>query len=121
MIDSPRIQLTKARLTRDPEIRTSHAGATYMTIDLAVNPWRKDRQTGDTIQGDVQYYQVSIWDTALIDAYQQTLSKGVSVTVSGYLTVNTYMDREGQQRTQLQIDNAVIALRIERAPQNPGF
>lgn len=122
MIDSPRIQLTKARLTKDPEIHAATNGVdTYMVIDLAVNPWRKDRETGESIQADPQFYQATIWDGALIDAYQQSLFKGTSVTVTGYLNVHYYLDSNGQQRTQLQINNATIALRIERARQTPEF
>lgn len=114
MADSPYITLSRARVTREPEIAVSKNGNQYMKLSFAVNPYKKDRN-GQNRDEDPQFYNAIVFDAGYISTYSQYLHKGSMVTVSGYLKPDAYTDQSGIAKLRLQIEYPRIALLLEKA------
>jgi len=86
-------------LTRDPQVRTTNAGATVCSFAVAVNRRFAD---ADGNRG-VDYFNVSAW-RQLGENCAKYLKKGSKVGVAGELQVRQYDDKEGQKRTAVDIN-----------------
>ena len=89
-------------LTADPVLRESQSGKPFLTCTVAVNR---------------SYYAVIAFNQ-LADNAAQTLAKGMTVTVTGYLPDNSYTDpATGQtiRRTRLEAGDIAVSLRFATA------
>ena len=85
------------RLTRDPELRKTNSGASVVSFTVAC-----DRRFKTQGQPDADFISCVAWNK-VADLMAQYLHKGDQVTVNGDLSMRTYVDRDGQNRTALQI------------------
>ena len=96
--------LNKAQLIgslgRDPELRYTAAGAAVANVTVAVNRLRRGPD-GSTV-AQTEWFRVVLWDT-LAETAVDHLCKGNAVFVEGRLQSRTYTDKEGAERTVVEV------------------
>ncbi|SHJ12966.1 single-strand DNA-binding protein [Actinomyces denticolens] len=113
-------------LTADPEMRYTASGAAVASFTIASTPRAFNRQTNQWQDGQTLFMRCQVWR----DAAQNTaasLTKGTRVIATGRLQQRSYTDREGAQRTviEMQVDEIGPSLRysttqITRRADGPG-
>jgi len=111
-------------LTADPELRFTQSGAAVANLTIASTPRVYDRQAQEWRDGDTLFLRGSIW-REYAENVAESLTKGMRVIAQGNLVQRNFEDREGNQRTvvELQVDEIGPALRyaagkIERRTGN---
>jgi len=87
------------RLTRDVQLRATHAGKTIATISVASA--RRDRHA------DPVYLDLIVWQ-AQATAAAEHLIKGQAVSFSGRLEPRPYVTSSGDQRVALELHGVDI-------------
>ena len=88
-------------LTRDPELRATSGGTQVLSLSVAVNERRKDRDTGEW--GDYpSYVDVTVFGNRA-EALSRFLAKGMKVAVSGRLHQERWQADDGTKRSRLGI------------------
>lgn len=122
---------------RDPELKMTSNGRPVCEFSVAVN-----RITGRSDSGERQeqtdWYRISCWGN-LAERAQQIVQRGRLVFVDGRFTPRTWTDKEGRERTSLDINandfqvldsrrdreegmgGGAPAARAERGPDEKGF
>ena len=88
----------QGRLARDPELRQTTTGKQVATFTMAVDRGRKDAN-GKSV---ADWIPVIAWERAAEFAYKW-LTKGQMVAVDGRLQSRTYTDKDGTNRTVLEV------------------
>lgn len=103
-------------LTADPEMRFTPSGAAVASFTVASTPRSFNRQAGEWQDGETLFMRCSIWRDAA-ENVAESLTKGTRVIVQGRLVQRSYNDREGVQRTvmELQVDEIGPSLRYAKA------
>lgn len=103
-------------LTRDPELRFTQSGTAVADFSIAVTPRTYNKQTQEWEDGDPQFYRCSVWRDAA-ENVAETLRKGMRVIATGRVSLRSYENRDGQQRSELslQVDEVGPSLRYARA------
>ena len=96
-------------LTADPEKRSTPTGINAATFTVGVTRSRKN-PNGDR---ESDFFRVTAW-RATADYCANYLAKGSRVYVRGELTVRQYQGRDGQLRTQLEINAEAVENLTER-------
>lgn len=93
-------------LTRDPELRYTQNGVAQLTLGLAVNHRRMNRQTQ---QWDEQtsYFDVVLWRDAAENA-ASSLAKGMRVVATGRLEQRSWDTAEGEKRYKIELVDAEV-------------
>ena len=102
-------------LTADPEVRTTSNGGTVVNLTIASTPRQYDRNTNQWEDGETLFMRCSAWDTQYhptASNIQASLSKGMRVIAQGRLVQRSYQDRDGNNRTvvELRLDEIGPAL-----------
>jgi single-strand DNA-binding protein len=87
-------------LGRDPELKVTAEGTPVTKFSLAVNRKYKT-QTGQTKE-ETEWFQVVAW-RQLAELTERYLHKGSKVYVEGRLTQRKYTDKDGVQRTSVEV------------------
>lgn len=93
-------------LTADPEVRTTSNGGTVVNLTIASTPRQYDRNTGQWVDGDALFLRCSAWDTQYhptASNIQSSLAKGMRVIAQGRLVQRSYQDRDGNNRTVVEM------------------
>ncbi len=90
-------------LVADPEPRVSQAGKSWVTFRIASTPRVKDRQSGEWADGEALWLGCRAYGE-YADNIAATLSKGMRVIVQGRLSQRSYTDKNGEQRTSLDLE-----------------
>lgn len=103
-------------LTADPELRYTQNGLPVANFTIASTPRTFDRQANEWKDGDALFLRASVW-REFAEHVAGSLSKGSRVIATGRLKQRSYQDREGQQRTsiELEIDEIGPSLRYATA------
>ena len=103
-------------LTGDPELRFTPSGAAVANFTIASTPRVFDRNTQQWKDGDTLFMRCSIWREAA-ENVAETLVKGARVIAQGRLVQRSYETREGDKRTQveLQVEEVGPSLRYASA------
>jgi single-strand DNA-binding protein len=88
------------RLGKDPEVRYTADGAAVANFSLATDESFTDR-AGDK-QTRTEWHRIVAWKR-LAEISGEFLTKGKQVYVEGTLRTNKWQDREGSQRTSLEV------------------
>lgn len=107
------------RLTQDPELRFAASGVAVTSINLAFNKRRFNKDKNQWEDGDVCFLRGSLFKEAAETVAQQ-LSKGQLVMVKGELFTRNWTDREGQQRSSIELRVNDIALVVREPAVKPG-
>ena len=113
-------------LTADPELRYTQAGKAVANGTVASTPKVFDRQSNEWKDVDALFLRFSVWGE-YAEHVAGSLTKGARVIVTGKLKQRSYQDKEGQNRTaiELEVDEIGPSLRyataqVTRATQNQG-
>ncbi|PCN46991.1 single-stranded DNA-binding protein [Curtobacterium sp. 'Ferrero'] len=103
-------------LTADPELRYTQNGLAVANFTIASTPRTFDRQANEWKDGDALFLRASVW-REFAEHVSGSLTKGSRVIARGVLRQRSYTDREGQQRTsiELEVDEIGPSLRYATA------
>ena len=93
-------------LTADPEMRTTSNGGTVANLTIASTPRQFNRNSGQWEDGEALFMRCSAWDSQynpMASNIQASLSKGMRVIARGRLEQRSYQDREGNNRTVVEM------------------
>ena len=93
-------------LTADPEIRTTSSGGVVANLTIASTPRQYNQGSGQWEDGPVLFMHCSAWDTSynpMASNIQASLTKGMRVIARGRLVQRSYEDREGNNRTVMEL------------------
>ncbi len=97
------------RLTRDPELRTTPAGASVCQLGLATNFVYTNQQSGQKVE-NVEYHNVVLW-RKLGEIAAQYLKKGQRVYIEGRLQTRSWDDQQTGKKnykTEIIADNMIM-------------
>ncbi|WP_445343514.1 single-stranded DNA-binding protein [Bifidobacterium sp. ESL0819] len=102
-------------LTADPEVRTTSNGGMVANLTIASTPRQFNRNSGQWEDGETLFMRCSAWDSTyspMASNIQASLAKGMRVIAQGRLVQRSYQDREGNNRTvvELRLDEIGPAL-----------
>ena len=103
-------------LTADPELRFTQNGVAVANFTIASTPRTLDRQTNEWKDGEALFLRASVW-REFAEHVAGSLTKGARVVATGRLKQRSYQDREGQNRTsiELEVDEIGPSLRYATA------
>ncbi|MFT4137319.1 single-stranded DNA-binding protein [Microbacterium sp.] len=103
-------------LTADPELRYTQNGLPVANFTIASTPRTYDRQAGEWKDGDALFLRASVWRD-FAEHVAGSLTKGARVIATGRLKQRSYQDRDGNNRTaiELEVDEIGPSLRYATA------
>lgn len=103
-------------LTADPELRYTQNGLPVANFTIASTPRTFDKATNAYKDGDALFMRCSVW-REFAEHVAGSLTKGMRVVAQGRLRQRSYQDKEGNQRTsiELEIDEIGPSLRYATA------
>ncbi|WP_298040340.1 single-stranded DNA-binding protein [uncultured Microbacterium sp.] len=103
-------------LTADPELRYTQNGLPVANFTIASTPRTFDRQANEWKDGEALFLRASVW-REFAEHVAGSLTKGMRVVAQGRLRQRSYQDREGNNRTaiELEIDEIGPSLRYATA------
>ena len=90
-------------LTADPELRYTQNGLPVANFTIASTPRNFDKASGEWKDGDALFLRASVW-REFAEHVAGSLTKGSRVIASGILRQRTYKDREGNDRTSIELE-----------------
>ncbi|RLK47636.1 single-stranded DNA-binding protein [Microbacterium telephonicum] len=103
-------------LTSDPELRYTQNGVPVANFTIASTPRTFDRQANEWKDGEALFLRASVW-REFAEHVAGSLTKGSRVIATGRLKQRSYQDREGNNRTsiELEVDEIGPSLRYATA------
>lgn len=103
-------------LTADPELRFTQNGLPVANFTIASTPRIFDRAANEYKDGEALFLRASCW-REFAEHVAGSLTKGMRVIAQGRLRQRSYQDREGNQRTaiELEVDEIGPSLRYATA------
>ncbi|TCJ28746.1 single-stranded DNA-binding protein [Microbacterium sp. PI-1] len=103
-------------LTADPELRYTQNGLPVANFTIASTPRTFDRAANEWKDGEALFLRASCW-REFAEHVAGSLTKGLRVIAQGRLRQRSYQDREGNQRTaiELEVDEIGPSLRYATA------
>jgi single-strand DNA-binding protein len=89
-------------LGRDPEVRSSQAGAKIVHLSVATSETWKDRNSGER-QERTEWHRVVIFNERLADTAERFLRKGAQVFLEGQLRTRKWADQAGVEKYTTEI------------------
>ena len=106
-------------LTADPELRFTQSGVAVASFTIASTPRTFDRQSNEWKDGEALFLRCSIWRDAA-ENVAESLEKGTRVVAQGRLKQRSFTDREGQNRTSIELDVDEIGPSLKYATAKPN-
>ncbi|WDH77896.1 single-stranded DNA-binding protein [Microbacterium esteraromaticum] len=103
-------------LTADPELRYTQNGLPVANFTIASTPRTFDRQANEWKDGEALFLRASVWRD-FAEHVAGSLTKGMRVVAQGRLRQRSYQDRDGNNRTaiELEVDEIGPSLRYATA------
>ena len=105
-------------LTADPELRFTQSGVAVASFTVASTPRTFDRQANEWKDGEAMFLRCSIWREAA-ENVTESLEKGSRVIVQGRLKQRSYTDRDGNNRTSIELDVDEVGPSLRYATAKP--
>ncbi|MGP9695366.1 single-stranded DNA-binding protein [Brachybacterium sp. AOP25-B2-12] len=105
-------------LTADPELRFTQSGAAVASFTVASTPRTFDRQANEWKDGEAMFLRCSVWRDAA-ENVAESLEKGARVVVQGRLKQRSYTDRDGNNRTSIDLDVDEVGPSLRYATAKP--
>lgn len=113
-------------LAGDPELRFTASGHAVANFTIAQTPRTRNQQSGEWLDDETLWVRASVWrDVA--ENVAETLTKGMRVIAYGRLKARSFETKEGQQRTnwELDVDEIGPSIRwataqVNRTPRSGG-
>jgi single-strand DNA-binding protein len=90
-------------LTADPELRYTQNGLPVVNFTIASTPRHFDKTANEWKDGETLFLRASVW-RQFAEQIAGSLTKGDRVVATGSLRQRSYQDREGNQRTAIELD-----------------
>ena len=90
-------------LTADPELRYTQNGLPVANFTIASTPRTFDKNTNEFKDGEALFMRASVW-REFAEHVAGSLHTGSRVIAQGRLTQRSYQDREGAQRTSIELE-----------------
>lgn len=100
--------------TADSELRITQAGKPLATFTVAVNE-RIKNDDGTWGDGEPAFYRVTAWGS-LAESVVENVNKGTGVIIVGRFKPRKYEDKEGAERTSLDVTADNIGITLKRQP-----
>lgn len=107
MFNEAQISLTGYVATQ-PLGKTLKNGVTTVTMRVAWTPRRRDRITGEWVDGQTSYVTVNCW-RRLATNVAICVRKGDPVAIQGRVCVRPFQDKEGRSRISVEIEASSVA------------
>ena len=117
-------------LTADPELRFTQSGVAVASFTIASTPRKFNRQTNEWEDEEALFMRCSIWRDAA-ENVSESLHKGDRVIAQGNVRQRSFTDREGNQRTSIELDvqevgpstkyAVAVPQKVNRRQQGGGF
>lgn len=115
-------------LAGDPELRWTQGGHAVANFTIAQTPRTFDRQSNQWMDDETLWVRCSVW-REYAENVAESLRKGMRVIASGRLKARSFEDKQGNQRTnwELQVDEVAPSLRwataqvTKTSKQSGGF
>jgi single-strand DNA-binding protein len=104
------------RLGKDPELQVTPDGTPVTKFTLAVNRYSKT-SSGERKE-ETDWFNVSAW-RGLAETCEKYLHKGSKVYIEGRLSQRKYTDREGIQRTSIDVTISEMEM-LDPKSASPG-
>lgn len=105
-------------LTADPELRFTQSGAPVASFTVASTPRRFDKQRNEWIDGEPMFLRTSVWNDQA-ENVAESLEKGARVVVQGRLGQRSFTDRDGNDRTTIELQADEVAPSLKYATAKP--
>lgn len=106
-------------LTADPELRFTQSGVAVASFTIASTPRTFDRQRNEWVDGEALFMRCSAWRD-LAENIAESLEKGARVIAQGNLRQRSFTDREGNQRTSIELDVQEVGPSLKYATAKPN-
>jgi single-strand DNA-binding protein len=107
----------RGRLGNDPELKTVGAdNLQLVNFSLAHTP--RSKKNGEWVDGETNWYRVVRFGSGA-EAIAQTVKKGDEVIVIGTMKLNNYTDKNGVEKTQMEITASEIGVVPKIARNKP--
>jgi len=113
-------------LTADPELRYTQNGRAVANLTIASTPRHFDRQANEWKDDEALFLRASVWQD-FAEHVAGSLTKGTRVIAQGRLRQRSYQDREGNNRTAIELEIDAIGpdlryatAQVTRATQGAG-
>jgi single-strand DNA-binding protein len=97
----------KGNLGSDPDLKFSKNNTAYCNFSLAYTP--RKQVNGEWVDGETMWFKVVAFGTKA-EAIADTFKKGDTVVVVGEMAQSTYTDKEGKEKTSLEITAKEVGL-----------
>ena len=97
----------KGNLGSDPDLKFSKNNNAYCNFSLAYTP--RKQVNGEWVDGETNWFKVVVFGTKA-EAVADNFKKGDSVLVIGDLAQSTYTDKEGKEKTSMEITAKEVGL-----------
>jgi single-strand DNA-binding protein len=98
-----------------PRLRTLANGTLVTDFRVAMTPSRFDKTAEAWVDQETLWFGVSCW-RALGEHAAMSFNKGDKVIVTGTLSTRAWKDKEGVDRTSMEIDASSAGLDLTRGP-----
>lgn len=90
------------QLTADPELRHTKSGIPVASFTLASNERSYDADSQRFVDGEATFLRCSFWREGG-ENFAESNERGNRIIATGYLKQNDYTDREGVERSSLEL------------------
>ena len=97
----------KGNLGSDPDLKFSKNNTAYCNFSLAYTP--RKQVNGEWQDGETMWFKVVAFGTKA-EAIADTYRKGDTVLVVGEMVQSTYTDKEGKEKTSIEITAKEVGL-----------
>ena len=97
----------KGNLGSDPDLKFSKNNTAYCNFSLAYTP--RKQVAGEWQDGETMWFKVVAFGTKA-EAIADTFRKGDTVLVVGEMAQSTYTDKEGNEKTSMEITAKEVGL-----------
>jgi len=87
-------------LGKDPDLQVTSEGTPFVRFSLAIN--RSYKTASGTKKEETEWFNIVAW-RQLAETCEKYLHKGSKVYIEGRLTQRKYTDKNGQERTSIEV------------------
>lgn len=99
------------RLTGDPEVRFVPSGGGVANFTIVLTPSKFDRDTNAWKDGTPTFWRCAAWSQGKLQRAENIgdlLKKGDNVVAQGILETRKWVDKEGQERSSIELNVKAI-------------
>jgi len=107
-------------LTADPDLKNTSSGLAVVNITIASTPSKWNKDSNSFVDGETLFMRATAWRT-FAEQIAASLKKGDKVVALGKLVSESYIDKEGNNRTSTRLDLESLGLDLSRPPKQNSY